>query len=248
MPYASLWAIDHSIASMMLLTYPWPFASSTRSDTIDAPGATPRTEPLVPEPPIVPATCVPWPKASLVERAPVKSRLATIRPGATAALAVTPESMMATVTPVPVYPRYWARRSAPTVGTAMSMVATTFRSGEMLRMRPSLSRLSISRRVSEAAIAVEPASRLPIRPLFDTSARISESASPCAYVTMTRCSWESVIDPRRSGDSLSILLTAAPQSDVWATDASTAYPKICLIVLIVVTPQVVRAHRAFRPL
>ncbi len=52
---------------MMLLIVPWPFWSSTFSEMIDAPGATPcfslfgESWPL---PAMMPETCVPWPLSS----------------------------------------------------------------------------------------------------------------------------------------------------------------------------------------
>jgi hypothetical protein len=51
---------------MMLLIEPCPWASSTLSEMIDAPGAMPAFSPYesCPLPPMMPATWVPWPLSS----------------------------------------------------------------------------------------------------------------------------------------------------------------------------------------
>ena len=123
-------ASTHASALMTPSTEPLPSVRSTRSAMSDASGAMPERSPkeLKPLPPIVPATCVPWPLVSQtppfsLQGASVKSMKSVTRvaPGArprpcqasNSSLCVMPESRMATPTPAPVTPTIRRAKNAP---------------------------------------------------------------------------------------------------------------------------------------
>ncbi len=168
---------------------------------------------------MIPAMWVPCPNPSTFAGAPpTKSTLARIREAGTAGPGLMPESTRATVTPRPVTPICWTIRSAPTVGTATSMLPTTLRSGETRRTRESEAIASTSETRSVAANAPMPASRRWTLPPLRTRSASSGSPNPAPYVTMTRA-----VDDGSSSlrSRASFEAGAAAEAAVPITDAMT---------------------------
>ncbi len=98
-------SVIHSAAANSPLAVPAPLLFMALATTRRACGATPMAAPPALPPTMVPAVCVPWPLSSMgVGELPTKSCQAAIFPARSGFSAVTPVSMVPTVTPAPSRP------------------------------------------------------------------------------------------------------------------------------------------------